>query len=220
MTEKPRIAVVLSGCGVNDGSEIHEAVLTLLAIDRNGAQYQCFAPNIAQRDVIDHLRGQAMAEQRNVLVESARIARGNIRDLADFDAHDFAGLVFPGGFGAAKNLVSFAADGPDCTVEPNVAKAIHAMQGQGKPVGALCIAPAILAKVLGKGEMTIGNDKGTAAALEAMGAKHRDAARGEVVVDPVLRIVTTPCYMYDSAISQIADGADNLVKALLALIRT
>ncbi|HSV29987.1 MAG TPA: isoprenoid biosynthesis glyoxalase ElbB, partial [Candidatus Omnitrophota bacterium] len=135
---KPSFAVVLSGCGVFDGSEIHEAVLTLLAIDRAGGGYQCFAPDIAQRDVVNHLTQQQMAESRNVLVEAARIARGRIKPLSAFDASQFDVLIFPGGFGAAKNLSSFAVDGPDCSVDPEVERAVKAMAAAKKPIGALC----------------------------------------------------------------------------------
>lgn len=219
MTKKTKIAVVLSGCGVNDGAEIHEAVLTMLAIDRHGAEYQCFAPDIRQRDVVDHVTGKQMAEQRNVLVEAARIARGKIRDLASFVPADFDGIIFPGGFGAAKNLSSFAVDGADCTVEPSVEKAIRGMRTAGKPIGALCIAPAVVAKVLGQVELTIGTDAGTASALQEMGAKHRNASHGEVVIDRTAGVITTPCYMLDATISQIADGANNVVEAMLALLR-
>ncbi len=217
MNKMPKIAVVLSGCGVNDGAEIHEAVLTLLAIDRQGAAYQCFAPNMPQRDVIDHITGKETGETRNVLVEAARIARGKIRDLAGFAAADFDAVIFPGGFGAAKNLSSFAVDGADCVVEPSVAKAIRTMHAEGKPIGALCIAPAVVAKVLGNVELTIGNDAGTASAIQEMGAKHHTASHGEVVVDRAARVATTPCYMLDASISQIADGAGNLVKAVLEM---
>jgi len=219
MTTKPKIAVVLSGCGVNDGAEIHEAVLTLLALDRHAAEAQCFAPDIPQRDVINHLTGTEQAETRNVLVEAARIARGRIRDLASFRAIEFDAIIFPGGFGAAKNLCSFAVDGADCSVEPSVEAAILAMHKAGKPIGALCISPAIIARVLGAVELTIGNDAGTASALEEMGAKHRAAGPTEVVIDHAARVATTPCYMLDSTIGQIADGADNLVKAVIDLIR-
>ncbi|MDR3438425.1 isoprenoid biosynthesis glyoxalase ElbB [Telmatospirillum sp.] len=217
MSAQKKIAVVLSGCGVNDGSEIHEAVMTLLAIDRQGAAYQCFAPNVAQRDVIDHVTGKPTAETRNVLVESARIARGQIRDLASFDANDFDGLIFPGGFGAAKNLCSYAVDGPDCTVQPTVAAAILGMKKAGKPIGALCIAPMLLAKVLGDVTVTIGNDPGCAADIAKMGGTHQLRDHGEVTVDRANRVVTTPCYMLNATIRQIADGADNLVRALLEL---
>lgn len=219
MTVKPCFAVVLSGCGVYDGSEIHEAVLTLLAIDRLGGSYECFAPDIDQRDVVDHLRGKPMTERRNVLVESARIARGSIRDLAAFEPGNFDAVVFPGGFGAAKNLSSFAVDGPECQVEPQVARAIKGMAALGKPIGALCIAPAVLAAVLGAVDLTIGSDAGTASALEQMGARHRATTHGEVVIDPARRVATSPCYMLDATIAQISDGAEAVVKALLAMIR-
>lgn len=219
MTRKPRIAVVLSGCGVYDGSEIHEAVLTLLALDRQGAEVQCFAPNIPQAHVIDHTSGKETGESRNVLVESARIARGKIRDLKTFNADEFDGIMFPGGFGAAKNLSSFAFEGPDCTVNADVASAIGAIAAAKKPIGALCIAPAVMAKVLGHVEMTIGNDAGTAAALSQMGAKHVPATHGEVVIDRRARLATTPCYMLDATISQIAEGADNVVRAVLDMAK-
>ncbi len=221
MTAKPKFAVVLSGCGVYDGSEIHEAVLTLLAIDRHGGSYQCFAPDRPQMHVVDHLSGQPTEESRNVLVESARIARGNIRDLATFDAAEFDVLVFPGGFGAAKNLCGFAVEGPDCAVDPATAKAVKAMAAAGKPIGALCIAPALLAKIIGGGvDVTIGDDAETARAIDSMGAHHQVAGHGQVVVDKKRKVATSPCYMLDSTIAQIADGADNTVKALLGLIGT
>jgi len=219
MSAKSKFAVILSGCGVYDGSEIHEAVLTLLAIDRLGATYGCFAPNRDQMHVINHLTGEPSGESRNVLVESARIARGNITDLARFNPAEFDAMIFPGGFGAAKNLCSFAVDGPGCSVDPATEAAIKAMAAAGKPIGALCIAPALLAKVLGDGaDVTIGNDAGTAGAVEAMGARHKPAGHGQVVVDHRHRLVTSPCYMLESTIAQIAEGAENTVKALLALL--
>lgn len=221
MTAKPRFAIVLSGCGVYDGAEIHEAVLTLLAVDRHGGTYQCFAPDRPQMHVVNHLTGQeATGESRNVLVEAARIARGAIKPLSAFDPAEFDALVFPGGFGAAKNLCTFAVQGPDCTVDPESEAAIKAMAKAGKPIGALCIAPALMARVLGDGvQVTIGSDPGTAEAIEKMGAKHTNAGHGGVVVDKARRLVTSPCYMLDSTISQIADGADNTVKALLDLMK-
>lgn len=219
--KKLRIAVVLSGCGVYDGAEIHEAVCTLLAIDRAGAEAVCFAPNIPQAHVVNHLTGEAAAETRNVLVEAARIARGKIRDLAAFDAAEVDAMIFPGGFGAAKNLCDFAFKGPDCTVDASVEKAIRAMRGAGKPIGALCIAPAIMAKLFGSEavELTIGSDAETASALEALGAKHKATTHGEVVIDRRLNIVTSPCYMLDATIAQIADGAENTVRTLIELAR-
>ncbi len=215
---KPRFAVVLSGCGVYDGAEIHEAVLTLLAIDRAGGTYQCFAPDVAQMHVVNHLTGQEAGESRNVLVEAARIARGAIKPLAEFDAGAFDAIVFPGGFGAAKNLCSFAVAGPDCTVNPDVERAITAMRAAAKPIGALCIAPAILARVLGDVEVTIGSDAGTAAALEKMGAHHVNRSHGELAVDEARKVVTTPCYMLDASIGQIADGAQAVVTKLIAMM--
>ncbi len=217
-----RIGVVLSGCGVYDGAEIHEAVCTLIAIDRAGAEAVCYAPNVAQAHVVDHLTGQETGETRNVLVESARIARGRITDLAAFQAGDVDALIFPGGFGAAKNLSSFAFQGADCTVNPDVEKAVRAMKAAGKPIGALCIAPAILAKLLGTEgvELTIGSDPGTAQALEALGARHRTTTHCEVVVDRAHKVVTAPCYMLDASVSQIADGAANAVDALIGLVRS
>lgn len=220
MTAKPRFAVVLSGCGVYDGAEIHEAVLTLLAIDRQGGTYQCFAPDRAQMHVVNHLTGQeAAGESRNVLVESARIARGAIKPLAEFNPADVDALIFPGGFGAAKNLCTFATQGSDCVVDPDTETAVKAMAAAGKPMGALCIAPALMARIFGDGiDVTIGSDEGTAKAIEAMGARHTQAGHGGVVVDKGRKVVTSPCYMLDSSISQIADGAANTVKALLQLM--
>lgn len=216
---KPKIAVVLSGCGVYDGSEIHEAVLTLLALDRHGAAYDCFAPDIPQHHVIDHRSGQEMPETRNVLVESARIARGKIRSLAEFKASEFDGLIFPGGFGAAKNLSSLAFDGPNCTVNPEVARAIRDTVAARKPIGALCIAPAVMAKVIEHAEVTIGNDEGTAKAIAQMGGVHKITTHGQTVFDAKHKLVTTPCYMLDATISQIADGAEAAVKKVLELAR-
>jgi len=212
------IAVILSGCGHQDGAEIHEATLTLLAIHKHGAEYQCFAPDIAQHHVLNHRTGQEMSEQRNVLIESARIARGNIFDLAKFDAKAMDGLVIPGGFGAAKNLCSYAFDGPDCTVNHDVENAVKIMHALKKPIGALCIAPVILARVLQNIEVTIGQDEATAENLTRMGARHTTTWQGEIAVDQQNKIVTTPCYMLASRVDQIALGADNLIQAMLELM--
>jgi enhancing lycopene biosynthesis protein 2 len=218
MSRQAKVAVVLSGCGVYDGAEIHEAVLTLLALDRAGAAYRCFAPNIPQRHVIDHSTGQEAKESRNVLVEAARIARGQIDDLKTFDASQFDAILFPGGFGAAKNLSSFAFDGADCRIDPDVAKAVKAMHAAKKPIGALCIAPTLIAKLLAPIEVTIGDDAGTAQAIERMGAHHTKTGHGEVVVDRANRVATSPCYMLDASIGQIADGAQNTVQAILEMV--
>ena len=211
------IAVVLAGNGVYDGAEIHEATLTLLAIAQQGAAYQCFAPDVDQAHVVNHISGEEMPETRNVMVEAARIARGNIKALSEYKAADYDAIIFPGGFGAAKNLCTFAFDGPDCKVNPDVEKAIKATVEAEKPVGALCISPAIIAKVLGDVKLTIGQDKGTADALEALGAKHVGTTHGEIVVDEKYKVITTPCYMLDATITQIADGASNVVAKMLEI---
>ena len=212
-----KIAVVLAGCGVYDGAEIHEATLTMLAISQQGAEYQCFAPDVKQAHVVNHLTGEEMPESRNVLVEAARIARGNIKPLSEYSASDFDAIVFPGGFGAAKNLCTFAFDGPDCSVNPDVESAIRSTVVAEKPVGALCISPALISKVLGDVEVTIGQDAGTAAAIEKLGATHIATTHGEIVVDNKYKVVTTPCYMLDATISQIADGASNVVAKILEM---
>jgi len=212
-----KIAVILAGNGVFDGAEIHEATLTLYAIAKHNATYEIFAPNINQHHVINHITGEDMPEKRNVLVESARIARGKITDLAKFDASHFDALIFPGGFGVAKNLCSFAFDGANCKVNKDVEKAIRSMIEQKKPVGALCIAPVLLAKILGDVELTIGQDKGTAEAIKSMGATHKETTHGDVIVDKNYKVATTPCYMLDATIAQIGDGANNLVKAILEM---
>ncbi len=213
-----KFAVVLSGSGVYDGAEIHEATLTLYAIAKSGASYEIFAPDIAQHHVVNHISGEEMKESRNVLVESARIARGAISPLGDFDAEQFDALVFPGGFGAAKNLSTFAFDGPGATVNPDVEKAIRDMVALGRPVGALCIAPVLLAKILGDVKITIGQDKGTAEAVESLGATHVNTDHGEIVVDEKNKLITTPCYMLDANIVQIAEGVEKVVKEILEMI--
>ena len=215
MSEKKKIAIVLSGNGVYDGSEIHEATLTMLAIARSGAEYELFAPNINQAHVINHLTGEEMPETRNVLVESARIARGKISDLKNYQPDKFDALVFPGGFGAAKNLSTFAFDGPNCTVNKDVESAVTLTVKAGKPIGALCIAPAVITKILKDVEVTIGSDQETANAIETMGGIHRQTTHGEVIQDTKYKVFTTPCYMLDATIDQIADGAENIIHAIM-----
>jgi len=215
---KPKVAVVLSGCGVYDGSEIHESVMTLGALDRHGAEYECFAPDIPQAHVINHITGEEMDEERNVLVEAARIARGAIKDLREFDASSFDAIIFPGGFGAAKNLSTFAFNGADCSVNEDTAAAVRAMADANKPIGALCIAPAMIAGVLEGAELTIGTDAGTAEAVEKMGAKHRPAECGDIIIDAKYKLVTEPCYMLAKSIGQVAEGAEKTVVALLDLV--
>ncbi len=213
-----KIAVVLSGCGVYDGSEIHEATLSLLAIVKQGCSYEIFAPDSTQHHVINHITGEEMDETRNVLVESARIARGNIRDLKQFDPEEFDGLLFPGGFGAAKNLSTWAFKGAGASVLPEVESAITGMVQLKKPVGALCISPVILAKIFGEVNLTIGDDESTIDSLETLGSTHVYTTHGEVVIDEDHNLVTTPCYMLDATIDQIALGADNVVRAMIQLM--
>ncbi len=210
-----KFAIILAGCGVYDGAEIHEAVMSMYAVMKNGAEYQLFAPDINQHHVVNHLTGAEMHETRNVLTESARIARGKIQPLTELDMRVFDALLFPGGFGVAKNLCSFAFKGADCDVHPQVTKVVRDAVSLRKPIGALCISPVILAKVLGDVEITIGDDAGTAAAVEKLGAKHKIATHGQVVTDSKHKVFTTPCYMLEANILQIAEGADNIVKAML-----
>lgn len=217
-----KVGVCLSGCGFLDGAEIHESVCTLVALDRAGAQTVCCAPNVDQADTVNHLTGQPVPERRNVLVESARIARGQIKDLSRVAAVDLDALVFPGGFGAAKNLCSFASEGPQCSVHPEVERLIGEMLRARKPIGALCIAPAMLARVLErlgvKASVTIGTDAATADAIGRMGITHEECPPTGCVVDCASRIVTTPAYMSASGPAEVFAGAERLVSELLALI--
>ena len=216
-----KVGVLLSGCGVLDGAEIHESVLTLLFLDQAGAQALCMAPDMDQFHVVNHLTHQEMNEKRNVLVESARIARGDIRDVASVSASELDALILPGGFGAAKNLSDFALKGPDAVVQPDVQRLIQEMAAAGKPVGALCIAPATLTQAVHdkNPEVTIGNDPGTAAGIERMGGKHYVCTVDQVHVDHANRIVTTPAYMLGPGIKDIAVGIQKLVHEILSMIR-
>ncbi|MGB4205481.1 MAG: isoprenoid biosynthesis glyoxalase ElbB [Bacteroidales bacterium] len=213
-----KFAIVIAGSGVFDGAEIHEAVMTMLAVKKAGAEYQMFAPDAMQHHVINHLTGEEMPEKRNVLVESARIARGNIKPLAEYDAKQYDALIFPGGFGVAKNLCTFAFDGPDCKVNPDVEKAVLTTHALKKPIGALCIAPALISRLLGDVEVTIGEDAGTAEAIAKMGSKHIKTTHGEVVFDKKNNVFTTPCYMLNASIADIELGARNIVNAMLEVM--
>ncbi|MFO0973211.1 MAG: isoprenoid biosynthesis glyoxalase ElbB [Phycisphaerae bacterium] len=217
------IAVCLSGCGFLDGAEIHEAVLTLLAIDHLGAKAVCCAPDILQSEVIDHARHKPAADggRRSVLVESARIARGEIRDVAAVKVDEIDALVFPGGFGAAKNLCNFATNGAACTVNADVERLAVGMLRAKKPIGAICIAPALLARICGKIELhprlTIGNDRATAGAIETMGGQHCDCAVTEMVIDEAHKIVTTPAYMLGRGPAEVYAGIRKCVEAVVRL---
>ncbi len=210
-----KFAVVLSGCGNLDGSEIHESVMTLWAVDKNECTYTIFAPDENQLEVINHYTKETMNETRNMLVEAARIARGDIRPLTEYRAEDFDALIFPGGFGAAKNLFTYAKDGVKAKVNPEVENAIKTTYQLKKPIGALCIAPVLLAKVLKNITVTVGTDPKTIQDVEKMGATHINTQQTEVISDRQNMIFSTPCYMLPATISDIADSADNLVTAIL-----
>lgn len=216
-----KVGLVLSGCGVFDGSEIHEAVLSLLALKRKGFDVQCLAPDIPQLHVYDHRRGKiAEGESRNVLTEAARIARGKIKNLADVSAADFDALFFPGGYGAAKNLCTFAVDGPAAKVNADVARLVRDCHEARKPMGFVCIAPAIAALLFGGSsvEVTIGNDKDTAAAIGKTGARHVDLPVQKAHVDRTHRIVTSPAYMYDATILEVEASINAAVDELAKMM--
>ncbi|MFQ5417963.1 MAG: isoprenoid biosynthesis glyoxalase ElbB [Myxococcota bacterium] len=214
-----RVAVVLSGCGYLDGAEIHESVITLLALDRAGAQVQCFAPDKPQRDVVDHRTGETRAgESRNVLSEAARIARGEIEDVASARPEDFDAVIVPGGFGAAKNLCSFATEGANCSVDPGVEKLLRSAHEAGKPVGLICIAPAIGARLFPDVELTIGSDPDTAGALEQMGAHHKACPVESCVYDARAKVASCPAYMLGPGIKDVAAGIEALVKQVLSMV--
>ncbi len=213
-----KIAVILSGCGVFDGSEVYESVITLLCLDRAGAEVECFAPNIEQMHVINHLTGEvAEGESRQVLVEAARLARGEIKDLADAKAEEFDAVIIPGGFGAAKNLCNFAVKGSDLSLNEDLAHFVQAIHQAAKPVGLMCIAPAMVGKLFGKGvHFTIGNDQETASAIEATGGVHEPCPVNNICIDGANNVVTTPAYMLASSISEAASGIEKLVAEVLA----
>lgn len=213
------IAVILSGCGVYDGSEIHESVLTLLAIEQQNAKYRCFAPNIEQHHVINHLTGEVVAEEsRNVLVESARIARGDIEDLSELIVDEFDALIVPGGFGAAKNLSDFAINGEQMMVNKQVLNVCQAFAEKTKPAGYMCIAPAMLPLIYGEDVIgTIGNDQGVSTALANIGFAHKECSVDDIVIDEKYKLVTTPAYMLATSLTEAADGINKLVKRVIAL---
>lgn len=214
-----KIGVLLSGCGVYDGAEIHEATLTLYFLDREGADVVCTAPNVDQLHVINHQTSKETGGTRNVLVEAARISRGNMEDLASVTANDLDGLILPGGFGAAKNLIDYAVKGRNCTIYPEVKQIINAMVDAGKPVGAMCIAPMVVAVALKDTAihpvLTIGADPSTAADVVFFGAKHQDTRVDEIAVDEAHKIVTTAAYMLGPGISDIGKGIEKLVKKVV-----
>ena len=217
-----KVGVLLSGCGVNDGAEIHESVLTMLFLDKAGVEMILMAPNIDQMHVINHYTGQEMEEYRNVLVESSRIARGEIKDMAEVSGNDLDALIIPGGFGVAKNLCDYAMAGPECSVNPDVYRLIAELRLMNKPIGAICIAPVMMAKILGEQEesanMTIGYDETTSTDIISMGSKHVDCPVTEMIIDEDKKIVTTPAYMEANSIKEASDGIEQLIKQVLSMI--
>ena len=211
------VLVLLSGCGVFDGSEIHESVITLLALSKLGAKATVTAPNKDQAHVVDHNAGAPSEETRNVLVESARIARGPVLALNEVNVGDFDALFLPGGFGAAKNLNTFAFDGADCSIDADVEKVIQGFHAAGKPIGAICIAPTVVVRALGKGIVTIGSDPDTASAIESMGGHHMTCTVTETAIDPENKLVTAPAYMCDASLADIATGIEKAVTATVEL---
>ena len=213
------VGVVLSGCGFMDGAEIQESVCALLALDKAGATIKCYAPD-SEFEVIDHRTGQPTGEKRNALQESARIARGDIEDIAQAKADELDALILPGGFGAAKVLSNFAEKGEGCEADPNVARLLRDMHAAGKPIGAICIAPAVVARALGEHHptLTIGNDEGTATAIETMGCTHADCPTEDFVIDRENKIVSTPAYMLGPTIAHVQQGIEKTVDEVLAMI--
>jgi enhancing lycopene biosynthesis protein 2 len=220
MAKQKRVGVILSGSGYLDGAEIQEATLTLLFLDRKGAKVTAMAPDVAQMHVVDHQKGEpAAAEKRNVLAEAARITRGGVLDVKKVSAADLDALILPGGYGAAKNLCTFATEGVKLQVNADVERLVRDMASAGKPLGFICIAPVIAAKVLGskKVKLTIGNDPGTAAALASLGAVHVDTPVDQIVVDERNKVVSTPAYMLGPSIAPVSAGIEKLVSAVLEM---
>ncbi|EGQ7647323.1 MULTISPECIES: isoprenoid biosynthesis glyoxalase ElbB [Vibrio] len=213
-----KVAVILSGSGVYDGSEIHEAVLALYAIEKAGATWHCFAPNIDQLHVINHLTGDEMDETRNVLIESARIARGNIDDVAKLNVDEYDALLLPGGFGAAKNLTDFAVSGAECSINTHVAQACRAFANSKKPAGYLCISPVIIPMIYEQGvKGTVGNDEAVSIAFNQMGGEHTTCPVEDIVFDEKHLVLSTPAYMLAENISQAASGIEKLVSKLIKI---
>jgi enhancing lycopene biosynthesis protein 2 len=218
---KPKIGIILSGCGYIDGAEIHEAVLTMLAVDKAGAEMVVMAPDTPQSHVVNHLNGnESTGESRNVLLESARIARGAIKPIKEIKIDELDALILPGGYGAAKNLCNFALKGAGMNVLPEVENIINEIHSQGKPIGFICIAPVIAAKILGDGKLklTIGNDPETAKAINAMGGVHVNCPTDDCVIDLEHKVVSTPAYMLGPNIARVCLGIEKLVLTVIGMI--
>lgn len=211
-----KVAVILAGCGTRDGSEINETVTLLLALDQHNIEYQAFAPDENQYEVDNHVTGQCTMEKRNMMVEAARIVRGNILPITKFNANDYDALLFPGGTGTAKNIFTYAIDGINFKVNKEVEKAIKDIHAQGKPIGAMCIAPLMVAKVLGNVNVTMGSGNcRQAKELPMIGCKHTETTHGGVAIDKENKIYSTPCFMLDATLKDVYQGAWNLVEAMI-----
>lgn len=211
-----KVAVILAGCGTMDGSEINETVTLLLALDQHNIEYQAFAPDEDQYEVWDHVKWQHTDEKRNMMAEAARIVRGKILPISQFNADYFDALFLPGGNGAAKNIFTYALDGINFKVNKDVEKAIRDIHAQGKPIGAMCIAPLMVAKVLGNVNVTMGSGQcQQAKELEMIGCKHTETTHGGVAIDKENKIFTTPCFMLNATLKDIYQGAWNLVEEMV-----
>jgi len=219
MSKAKTIGVILSGCGVYDGSEIHEATLTLLALSQRGFDAKVYAPDQNQMHVVNHVTGQPATEERNCLTEAARIARGQISPLSELDLRDLDGIVIPGGFGAAKNLCNYATAGTDLEVNPELEKVLKQAHEQGKPLGFICIAPIMIPKVFGPGvRATLGAKGDDSAAFIKMGGEHVECGVELAVLDEKHKILSTPAYMVAQTISQAHTGIDQLIAKLAELL--
>lgn len=224
-TMKKKVALLIAGCGVYDGGEIHETILTLLRLDEKDADYQFIAPDKPQTHVINHSTGEEVTDSqpggtasRNQMVEAARIARGNILALADANPDDYDAVILPGGSGVAKNFSTFATEGADCTVDPDVKAFVQAFHKAKKPIGLICIAPAITAKLIEPGILcTVGNDAAVVGAMTSMGSLHKSSGVDEIVVDNNHKVVSTPAYMLATRISEAKEGIFKLVDKVLDL---
>ncbi|PRP68511.1 isoprenoid biosynthesis protein ElbB [Chromobacterium amazonense] len=210
-----KVAVILSGCGVYDGSEINEVVISLLALEENGIEYKCFAPKIDQFHVVNHISGDVIEQRRNVLIESARIVRGNISDIEEINISEFDGIFIPGGFGVAKNLSNFASAGDSFEVNSLVSDTIKQFYQREKVIVALCISPVVIAKLIGNGvNLTIGTDLATANVINKVGGEHVKCNVEDICYDTNHKVLTTPCYMLGNNLVEIKNGIYKLVAKL------
>jgi enhancing lycopene biosynthesis protein 2 len=225
-----KIGVLLSGCGVYDGAEIQETVFALLAIEELGAEAICLSVNKNQHHVVNHLTGEEMPESRNMLVEAARIARGAVHDISTFDNTQIDALVIPGGFGSAKNFTTWAFEGPNGSILPEIKELIQQCISDKKPIAALCVSPVIVGLALNQSDlqatMTLGTDKekspyeinAFSSGLSQTGVQVEMKTIREIALDEKLKIVSAPCYMMDASIVEIRTNIQQAMQALIQLI--